>query len=183
VERRRGDRLRAAQHDEFLRMRDECEPLAGARELLAHLHERGIQVVLASSASQDDVQHFLGVLDAGPAIDDWTTADDVERSKPHPDIVNAALGKARDSDGAVMVGDSRWDIEAGANAGLESVCVLTGGWSEQELRDAGAACVFESLVDLRLHLEETPIGGGRQSRRSGQRRWRARLPHWRTVDR
>jgi phosphoglycolate phosphatase-like HAD superfamily hydrolase len=63
-----------------------------------------------------------------------------------------------------MVGDSRWDIEASANAGVESVCVLTGGWSEQELRDAGAACVFESLVALRLHLEETPIGDNRRPR-------------------
>jgi phosphoglycolate phosphatase-like HAD superfamily hydrolase len=58
-----------------------------------------------------------------------------------------------------MVGDSRWDIEAGEHAGLETVCVITGGWSEQELRDHGAVAVFDSLVALRAGLDETPLGG------------------------
>jgi phosphoglycolate phosphatase-like HAD superfamily hydrolase len=57
-----------------------------------------------------------------------------------------------------MVGDSRWDIEAAANAGLPTICVITGGWSEQELRDHGAAAVFDSLVALREGLDETPLG-------------------------
>ena len=89
-------------------------------------------------------------------VDGWTTADDVERTKPHPDVIHAALAKAG-ADEAVMVGDSRWDIEAAANAGLETVCVITGGWSEQELRDAGAVAVFESLVALREGLDGTPL--------------------------
>jgi HAD superfamily hydrolase (TIGR01549 family) len=159
VEDRLGDRLRDAQHDEFLRMRDECEPLEGASDLLAHLHQRGVTLVLASSASEDDVDHFLGILGTSDAIHDWTTADDVARSKPEPDLVHAALEKAGHAERAVMIGDSRWDIEAAANAGLETVCVLTGGWSNQELLDAGAACVFESLVELRQHLDSTPIFG------------------------
>lgn len=156
VERRLGDDLRDAQHAEFLKMRGECEPLEGARELLVELHERAASVVLASSASQDDVEHFLGVLDADDVIDAWTTSDDVERSKPHPDIVHAALEKTN-ADRAVMIGDSRWDVEAAARAGLETICVLTGGWSKQELAVSGASGVFESLVDLRRRLEETPI--------------------------
>jgi phosphoglycolate phosphatase-like HAD superfamily hydrolase len=57
-----------------------------------------------------------------------------------------------------MVGDSRWDIEAAAKAGLETVCLLTGGWSRQELHDHGAAAVFESIPDLLEHLDETPLG-------------------------
>jgi phosphoglycolate phosphatase-like HAD superfamily hydrolase len=72
-------------------------------------------------------------------------------------VIQVALEKAGTSD-AVMVGDSRWDIEAAARAGLETVCVITGGWSEQELRDHGAVAVFESLVSLREHLDETPLG-------------------------
>jgi len=67
-----------------------------------------------------------------------------------------ALDKAGTTD-AVMVGDSRWDIEAAAKAGLETVCVITGGWSKQELRDHGAAAVFDSLVELSECLEETPL--------------------------
>jgi HAD superfamily hydrolase (TIGR01549 family) len=157
VERRLGDRLRDAEHEEFLRMRDECEPLEGAADLLRDLHGRDVTVVLASSASEDDVDHFLGVLDVRDAIADWTTSDDVDRTKPHPDIIHAALEKAGGATHAVMVGDSRWDVEAAARAGLETICVLTGGWSEQELQDAGAVCVFESLGELHRRLDETPL--------------------------
>jgi HAD superfamily hydrolase (TIGR01549 family) len=161
VERRHGDELRAAEHEEFMRMRDECEPLEGARDLLDELHHRSAAVVLASSASQDDVEHFIGVLDAHDLIDAWTTSDDVEKTKPHPDVVHAALDKARASDRAVMIGDSKWDVEAAAKAGLETICVLTGGWSKQELSVSGASSVFESLVELRERLDETPIANGR----------------------
>jgi phosphoglycolate phosphatase len=157
VEERLGDDLRDAHGDEFAKLRDECEPLEGARELIVELKERGLVVVLASSASEDDLGHFLDELDARDVVDGWTSKDDVERSKPHPDIVHAAMEKAG-ADQAVMVGDSRWDIEAAARAGLETVCVITGGWSEQELRDHGAAAVFDSLVDLRRSLDETPLG-------------------------
>jgi len=163
VERRYGDELRAAEHEEFLRMRDECEPLEGAHALLEELQGRAAAVILASSASEDDVEHFLRVLDAEELIDAWTTSDDVERTKPHPDIVHAALGKAPNSSRAVMVGDSRWDVEAAAKAGLETVCVLTGGWSKQELTVSGASSVFESLVELRERLDETPIAQTRSA--------------------
>ncbi|MGN6798486.1 MAG: HAD family hydrolase [Gaiellaceae bacterium] len=156
VEGRCGDELRAAEHEEFLKMRDECEPLDGARELLEELHDRAAAVILASSASQDDVEHFLHVLAANGTIDAWTTSDDVERTKPHPDIVQAALEKT-DAEHAVMIGDSRWDVEAAANAGLETICVMTGGWSKQELAVSGASAVFESLVELRMRLDDTPI--------------------------
>ncbi len=157
VESRMGDALRDASHEEFQQMRDECEPLEGARELIEELKRRGSAVVHASSAGDDDLGYFLKKLGVRDVVDDWTTADDVERSKPHPDIVNAALEKAGTTD-AVMVGDSRWDIEAAANAGLETLCVITGGWSKQELLEFGATAVFESLVELRERLDETPLG-------------------------
>ena len=113
--------------------------------------------MLASSSNQDDLDHFLDLLRIRDFVDGWTTADDVERTKPHPDVIEAALAKAGGAREAAMLGDSRWDVEAAADAGLETVCVITGGWSEQELRDAGPACVFESLVELRGRLEETPL--------------------------
>jgi HAD superfamily hydrolase (TIGR01549 family) len=157
VEGRLGDWLRAAEHEEFRQMRDECEPFSGAAELLRDLHARGVTIVLASSASEDDVRHFLARLGVDDVLAACTTADDVAHSKPHPDIVNAALAKSGDSQVAVMFGDSRWDIEAAANAGLPTVSLLTGGWSEHELRDAGAACVFDSLDELRQRIDETPL--------------------------
>jgi HAD superfamily hydrolase (TIGR01549 family) len=155
VERRLGDELRDASEEEFRPLRDECVPLAGARELVEELVGRGHTVVLASSSNEDDLTHFLDQLGVRDLVR-YTTADDVERSKPHPDVVHAALEKAG-ADEAVMVGDSRWDVEAAARAGLETVCVITGGWSEHELRDAGAVAVFDSLVSLRESLDETPL--------------------------
>jgi HAD superfamily hydrolase (TIGR01509 family) len=157
VEERLGDELRDEHGTQFERLRDECDPLEGARDLIVALKDRGLTVVLASSSSEDDLGFFLDKLDARDVVDGWTSKDDVERSKPHPDVVRAAMEKAR-ADEAVMVGDSRWDIESAANAGLETVCVITGGWSEQELRDHGAVVVFDSLVELRGRLAETPLG-------------------------
>ena len=157
VESRSGDELRDAHAEEFQKLRDECAPLEGASDLLRQLKRRGLTVVLASSSGEDDLEFFVEQLDARDCLDAWTSKDDVERTKPHPDAVEAALDKAGTRD-AVMVGDSRWDIEAAANAGLDTICVITGGWSEQELRDHGAVCVFDSLVELRARLSETPLG-------------------------
>ncbi|HVW90765.1 MAG TPA: HAD family hydrolase [Gaiellaceae bacterium] len=156
AEERLGDGLRDAHDEEFRKLRDECAPLEGAYELVAELKRRGLVVVLASSSNTDDLDHFLDELGVRELVDGWTTSDDVERTKPHPDVIHAALEKAG-VDEAVMLGDSRWDIEAAANAGLETVCVLTGGWSKQELADHGAACVFDSLVSLREGVDSTPL--------------------------
>jgi HAD superfamily hydrolase (TIGR01549 family) len=156
VEERLGERLRAHHAEEFERLRDECAPLEGAYELCVELKRRGLRVVLASSSKQDDLDLFLERLGIREVVDGWTTADDVERTKPHPDVVEAALAVAGTREGA-MLGDSRWDVEAAANAGLETVCVITGGWSEQELLAAGAVCVFDSLVALRQNLDGTPL--------------------------
>ena len=156
IEHELGDDLRQGAAREFRRLRDECAPFAGARELVLELKRRNLTVVLASSSSEDDLEYFLEQLDLLQVVDDWTTKDDVERSKPHPDVVHAALAKAGGGD-AVMIGDSRWDIEAAANAGVKTICVITGGWSEQELRDCGAAAVYESIGDLRRSLDDVPI--------------------------
>ena len=156
VERRSGRELREAHSDEFERLRDECEPLEGASDLLVELKRRGLTIVLASSSDEDDLKFFVDKLRAKDCIDGWTSKDDVERTKPHPDAIEAALERAGTRDG-VMIGDSRWDIEAAARAGLDTICVITGGWSKQELRDHGAIAVFESIPDLVAHLDETPL--------------------------
>lgn len=156
VEQRLGDVLRDAVRAEFARLRDECEPLEGAHDLCVALKRRGLAVVLASSSNKDDLEHFLDELDVRDVVDDWTTGDDVERTKPHSDVIDVALERTGTRD-AVMVGDSRWDIDAAARAGLQTICVTTGGWSVQELTDAGAAAVFGSLVELRERLDDTPL--------------------------
>ena len=157
VEQRLGDDLRDAHAEEFRPLRNECAALEGAEELLRELRRRGLTLVLASSSSKDDLEYFLGLLGGSDAVDAYTTKDDVERTKPHPDPVRAALEQAGTED-AVMVGDSGWDVEAAAKAGVETICVITGGWSEQELRDAGAAAVFDSMPHLLERIDETPLG-------------------------
>jgi HAD superfamily hydrolase (TIGR01509 family) len=152
-----GDDVRAAEKALYLSLMPEVQPLEGARDLLEALHARGHAIVLASSAKPDELQHYLMLLDAHSVADGWTDSGDVQRTKPEPDLVTAAVEKAGGGD-AVMIGDSTWDCEAAGNAGLETIGVLTGGFSEAELRDAGAAAVFRSLPELIDGLEETPLG-------------------------
>jgi HAD superfamily hydrolase (TIGR01509 family) len=151
-----GDDVRAAEKVLYMELIHEVRPLAGARELIEDLKRSGHPVVLASSAKSDEVEHYLDLLDARELADAWTHSGDVERTKPEPDLVVAAIEKAGGGP-AVMIGDSTWDCEAAKRAGIPTVAVLTGGFSAAELREAGAACVFESVEKLRAGIETTPL--------------------------
>jgi HAD superfamily hydrolase (TIGR01549 family) len=153
---RLGDEIRGARDEEYERLIGEVAPLEGARELIEDLKRQDRVVVLASSAPEKELDHYLDLLDARELVDGWTTNDDVEATKPQPDLVRAAMDKAG-TDEAAMVGDAPWDVESARKAGVETVCVITGGFSEQELRDAGATTVFESVEELRRRLAETPL--------------------------
>jgi HAD superfamily hydrolase (TIGR01509 family) len=153
-----GDAIRDAEKGLYMELIGEVEPFDGARELIEDLRAREHTVVLASSAKEDEVEHYLDLLDAREIADDWTTSADVEATKPEPDLVRAALDKAG-SDEAVMVGDTPWDVKAAKAAGVETIAVLTGGFGEDELTDAGAVAVYESVADLREDLDRTPLGG------------------------
>ena len=156
LERESGDSIREAEKRLYEELIDEVSAFEGARELLDELKRRGHDVVLASSGKQEEVEHYVDLLDARGLADSWTTSADVERTKPAPDLVAVAMQRAG-ALSAVMVGDSTWDIEAAARAELKTLAVLTGGFSEAELLVAGAVAVFESLVDLRLGLDSTPL--------------------------
>jgi len=132
--------------------------LPGARAFLETLKSRGHAVVLGSSASQEDLDVYLDLLGARELVDAWTVSDDVEHTKPKPDLIKAALDKLGDPDGAVMVGDSVYDVQAAHAAKLPVIGLLTGGFGAQELRDVGAECVFEDLLELLGKLDETPLG-------------------------
>jgi HAD superfamily hydrolase (TIGR01549 family) len=157
VEEEMGEDIRAAEKALYMALIDEVEPLHGARDLIVDLKRLDRDVVLASSAKPDEIEHYLDLLDARGLADAWTSAGDVEQTKPAPDLVEAALERVNGGP-AVMVGDSTWDCRAAANAGVDTIAVLTGGFSEQELRDAGAIAVFKSIEDLRQRLSETPLG-------------------------
>ena len=157
-EKQSGDDVRAAEKPLYMAMIAECEPMKGARDLIEDLKKRGHAVVLASSAKEEEVEYYLDLLDARDLADSWTTSADVEKTKPEPDLVQAAIEKSGSED-AVMVGDTPWDIEAAKRAGIPTIAVLTGGFAEAELRDAGAACVFESIAELNERIDETPLAG------------------------
>jgi HAD superfamily hydrolase (TIGR01509 family) len=148
VEEKEGEGIRAAEGEAYGELIGEVEPMQGARGLIEDLREDGSSTILASSAKQEEVDHYLDLLDARGLVDGWTTAADVERTKPHPDLVHAALEKAGEGP-AVMVGDSTWDVKAAEAAGVQTIAVLTGGFSEDELFEAGAAEVVRSIAELR----------------------------------
>jgi HAD superfamily hydrolase (TIGR01509 family) len=158
TERDLGDRIREAEKELYLELIDEVEPMEGSRELIAELGQRGHVVVLASSAKEDEVEHYLDLLDARDLADAWTTSADVEETKPAPDLVHSALNKVGGSaDDAVMIGDTPWDVKAAERAGVGTLAVLTGGFAIEELSESGARGVFESVADLRAALDETPL--------------------------
>jgi HAD superfamily hydrolase (TIGR01549 family) len=143
-----GDGIRSAEGDAYGELIDEVQAMDGATDLLRELSEEGATLILASSAKTEEVEHYIDLLDARDLIDGWTSGGDVERTKPHPELVEAALEKAG-SGPKVMVGDSTWDVKAAETAGVPTLGVLTGGFCEEELREAGAAEVVESIGKLR----------------------------------
>ena len=156
IEHELGETLRAAEGPLYQEMIDEVEPMKGAHELLHDLKRAGHAVILASSAEEQEAEHYIKLLDAREFVDGYTTSADVKQSKPEPDIVLAAIEKAGGG-AAIMIGDSTWDCKAATRAQLPSIGVLTGGFSEQELIEAGATIVFDSVEHLREHLKMTNL--------------------------
>lgn len=143
----RGDAIRDAEARIYKELMPEVRPFEGAHDLIASLKERDFTVVLASSAKDDEVEHYVELLDAGDLCDGYTSAGDVDATKPEPDLIEVAIEKAGGAE-SVMVGDSVWDIEAAKRAGLETIAVLCGGFGEAELEGAGAKVVVETIGDV-----------------------------------
>lgn len=155
-----GDTIREAEGEEYAKLIGEVRTMRRARELIVTLIDAGHRVVLASSAKAQEVEHYVDLLDVREIVTAWTTSADVERTKPAPDLVHAALERsgAPDERPVIMVGDTPWDIEAAQTAGVATLAVVTGGFSAQELREAGAWAVYESVEELEERLDETPLG-------------------------
>ncbi len=151
VEENSGDDIRDSESQFYSDLIGEVRVIHGARELISAIGERDLKLVLASSAKPEEVDHYIEMLDVSDSAD-WTTSGDVEKTKPDPDLVIAALEKAETSD-AVMIGDTVWDVKAAGRAGLETIGVLTGGFSESELSEAGAIAVYESAMTLAKNLD------------------------------
>ena len=153
VEQTSGDEVRGSWERHYDGMLDDVAPLPGARDLLAALRRRELRVALASSGIPRHTGHALEVLDATDLSEVTTTSEDADSSKPDPDLLHHALDQV-DADRAVLVGDSVWDVESAARAGLPVIGVLTGGFGRTELTDAGAEVVVEDPAELAARLDE-----------------------------
>ena len=132
--------------------------LPGARELLEAVKSLGLQVVLASSAPEDELKILRDVLAGDDLVSAVTSSADVDTAKPDPDILRVALDRAGvDSERAVFVGDTVWDVTACKRAGVQAIALRSGGVSQGELETAGAVSVFDDPHDLCRHIESTPI--------------------------
>jgi HAD superfamily hydrolase (TIGR01509 family) len=137
----------------FEELQELAEATPGAADLVRACHDRGLVTVLATSAKSDDLDWMLPAIGAGDAVSGSTTSEDGERSKPAPDLLQAALDKhGLDPERTTVVGDTVWDVQSARRAGMPCVGLTCGGISAQELREAGAVEVYDDPADLLAHL-------------------------------
>lgn len=155
-----GDRpdLEERWSKEFAPFRAEARALPGAKDLVRALHERGVRVVLATSGQPQDVEQFRSVIGADEWIDEVVSSDEVDQSKPAPDLFELAMRRAGATpERSIAIGDTVWDVRAATAAGVSCIAVLTGGIAGCELLDAGAAAVYDDAADLSEHLDDSPL--------------------------
>jgi HAD superfamily hydrolase (TIGR01549 family) len=153
-----GEELDDAHSEAYSKLIGEAEAMKGASELIAELDDAGATVILASSAEEDEVEHYVELLGAGDRIAGATTSADAEQTKPHPELVQTALDKYGSGGPALMLGDSTWDVKAAEAAGVPTLALLTGGFSEAELREAGAAEVAREIETIRERGTDWMLG-------------------------
>lgn len=125
----------------------------GVRQLLEHIRDSGVKVVVASSAKEDELKPLLKIAGADDLIEEKTSSDDAENSKPDPDIVQAALDEmGLRADEVVMIGDTPYDIKAASRAGIKTIAFRCGGWDDDGL--TGAIAIFDGPADLLERLSK-----------------------------
>lgn len=148
TEDRLGDQLRDTWREESVELRKEVRPLPGARELIVRLRKEGYRVALASSGDPEFSREAVDLLGVGDDIEVLTTSEDVEASKPEPDLLGETLARLGGIERAVLVGDTVHDVEAASRAGLMCIALRSGGVSQAELLEAGAPMVADLPEDL-----------------------------------
>jgi len=157
----RGKEIETYRADLFKRKYlQRVKPFPGVRELFLKVKGENQQVALASSARGDELEQYEKIAHIEDLVEVETSSADAKRSKPHPDIFDAALarlGDDVDKNEVIVVGDSPYDAEAAKRAGLRTVGVRCGGFPEQDLRQAGCIAIYNGPEDLLLHYDETPL--------------------------
>ena len=134
----------------------QLKPFEGTRELLQQISDEGVKLVVATSASEEDLQGLLKQAGIEDLIDKAANSDDAEESKPAPDIVEAAMKRGKvDVGEAIMIGDTPYDIGAATNAGIPIIAFRSGGWETEELR--GAIAIYDGPADLLTRYSSSPL--------------------------
>ena len=133
---------------------DHAEPLPGASDLLRTLRERGIRVALASSAKQEELGRYLEMLGGPQRVDEIVTSEDVDATKPAPDIFAVAMDKLGKPLHALAIGDTVYDIASAGKLDIPCIAVMSGGIERETLLDAGAAAVYLDTADIVRHLDD-----------------------------
>jgi len=156
----KGDAIKDFRADLFKRdYLHRAQAFPGVRALFERIRDAGQRAVLASSGNADEVERYKEIAGIADLIDSATSSDDAERSKPFPDIFQAALAKLSPltPDEAVVIGDTPYDAEAARKAEMKSIGVLSGGFAEQALKDAGCIAVYRGPEDLLRHYDSSPL--------------------------
>ena len=154
----RGRRINKRQLRLFDCRLPDLQPTSGARALLKRIHECGIEIVVATSAHGDEVRKLLRQAGVADLIDEISSSDDAEESKPDPDIVLAALTRVQvPADRAVLVGDTPYDVDAALRAGVRTIALRCGGWWPDEAFEQAIA-IFDDPADLLAAFDRSPIG-------------------------
>jgi HAD superfamily hydrolase (TIGR01509 family) len=136
----------------------QVQPFPKVRELFLRMKRAGLRTALASSAARDELQVYARLAHIDDLLDEGSSADDVDRSKPHPDVFETALKKLRlPAHHVLALGDTPYDAESACLAGIWTIGVTTGGWTRQELLDAGCLEVYEDVADLLHHYDQSAL--------------------------
>jgi HAD superfamily hydrolase (TIGR01549 family) len=157
---RQADEIKDFRADLFKRdYLHKARAFPGVRELFERIRASGQRAVLASSGTAEEVEEYKKIAGIADLIDSATSSDDAERSKPFPDIFQAALAKLSPlgTNEAVVIGDTPYDAEAARKAGIKSIGVLTGGFAEQALKDAGCIAVYDGPEDILKNYDASPL--------------------------
>lgn len=157
---RRGHEMEAYRKQLYMEeMIGKARGFPGVAELFRRLRADGRRVVLASSGKPDELDRYQRLLGIADLVEAATTSEDAERSKPHPDIFQAALDGVP-ADQAIVVGDSPYDAEAAGKAGLRTIGLLCGGFPAEDLRGAGCIALYRDPTDLLAQYDRSPLARG-----------------------
>ncbi len=140
---------------------DKIRPFPDARELLLKMKDRGLRIAIASSASKEDLEKLEKIADISDLVEKETSSDDAQTSKPAPDIFQAALERLGIGGAeSIALGDTQWDVEAALKAGVKTVALTCGGWTEEQLTRAGALAVYRDPAELKAKFDQSAFSQG-----------------------